>query len=496
MMTNAEMFNLIKIPWIPVVCRDGKKRKIAPWQMAAHDVLRPNWPRPDMNIACYELLIGMIFLADPPINRGDWSGRQNPDPEHLKKKLEPFTGAFNLLGDGHRFLQDTDPLEGEEEKPVDMLFIDSAAHKTIEDNKDLMVHRDRYQSLDLPTAAMALYTLQAFAPSGGSGHRTSMRGGGPMTTLVNPGSGLWDLIWANVPCRNNPDPESDFECLPWTRATRFSDREHNNQKTFPPGYAPGEDNRKFGVEAFFGMPRRIRLIGDNGYIKGVRQRKYGTNYAGWKHPLSPHRRNNAKEEWSPKHPGPGRFGYRNWLGIVMRESRSNTSELSLSLTEWSENRGGDSDVVVAGWAMDNMKPVNFIFSTQPLLKFQSQEIDQEDIIVKMIGAAEETNRILRKALRESISIEKELLNVESDSFFAETEDRFLNHVQKLKGGGDPRYIWMKDLQQKAIARFDALTEHSFIHMDINLIDKIIKKRKSLLGFLFRKLPKLMDMSDA
>ena len=103
-----------------------------------------------------------------------------------------------------------------------MLFIDSAGDSTAKKNADLMVRRGRYQALPLPLAAMALYTLQAFAPAGGAGNRTSMRGGGPMVTLVKPAEeGLWPLVWANVP-RGEPLEPDDLEALPWMRATETS----------------------------------------------------------------------------------------------------------------------------------------------------------------------------------------------------------------------------------------------------------------------------------
>ncbi|MBL3598197.1 type I-E CRISPR-associated protein Cse1/CasA, partial [Rhodovulum sulfidophilum] len=193
------MLNLIEAPWIPVLCEDGSRHVVAPWQIAEPGILRPDWPRPDLNLACYELLIGLVFLADPPANNGDWQRRFAPDPDRLKEKLARFAVAFDLLGDGPRFLQDLAPLDGTP-NPVDMLFIDSAGANTAKNNADLMVRRDRYGMLDLPLAAMALYTFQAHAPSGGAGNRTSMRGGGPLVTMVDPGDGLWSLVWANVPC--------------------------------------------------------------------------------------------------------------------------------------------------------------------------------------------------------------------------------------------------------------------------------------------------------
>ena len=189
--------NLISDPWIPVACADGSRRTIAPWQMSEPGILAPDWPRPALTIACHELLIGLVYLADPPANERDWERRQSPDPARLRERLAAFAPAFNLLGDGPLFLQDLEPLEGVA-NPPDMLFIDSAGGNTTRNNADLMVHRDRYRALDSALAARALYAFQAFAPAGGGGNRTSMRGGGPLVALVEPGKGVWARIRAHV----------------------------------------------------------------------------------------------------------------------------------------------------------------------------------------------------------------------------------------------------------------------------------------------------------
>ena len=41
--------NLISDPWIPVRDRNDERRMIAPWQMADDQLLRLDWPRPDLN---------------------------------------------------------------------------------------------------------------------------------------------------------------------------------------------------------------------------------------------------------------------------------------------------------------------------------------------------------------------------------------------------------------------------------------------------------------
>ena len=212
------MLNLVSDPWIPVLRRSGRGT-IRPDQIAENDVLRPDWPRPDLNLACYELLIGLVCLAQPPNGSDDRA--HPPDAATLRAAMKPLAPAFNLLGDGPRFLQDLEPLEGNGNSP-EMLFIDSAGESTAKKNADLMVRRGRYPALPLPLAAMALYTLQAFAPSGGAGNLTSMRGGGPMVTLVKPAAeGLWPLVWANVPQGEPLGPEKLDE-LPWMRNTETS----------------------------------------------------------------------------------------------------------------------------------------------------------------------------------------------------------------------------------------------------------------------------------
>lgn len=326
-------------------------------KMGRGGLLRPDWPRPDLNIACLELLIGLMTLADPPADVEDWDVRRSADPARLSERLAPFAPAFNLIGDGPLFLQELGGLDGEPNAP-DMLFIDSAGANAAKKNADLMVHRGRYPALDLPLAAMALFAFQAHAPAGGAGNRTSMRGGGPLVTLVDPRQGLWSLLWANVPdCA-----AGKLTDLPWMRATRVSDK---GLETLPP------EGQVFDVEGFFGMPRRLRLVEVDGQVTGVIQKPWGTNYAGWKHPLTPYYRQKVADIWLPVHPRAGSFGYRHWLGILAEASEGTLRERAACVRKWRDRaRQDNSSVIVAGWAMDNMKPRDFIWSVQPYLEVE------------------------------------------------------------------------------------------------------------------------------
>src|SRR5439155_14612486 len=132
-----------------------------------------------------------------------------------------------LDGDGTSFLQDFDQLEGEE-LPVESLLIEAPGANTIRLNKDLFIKRGQARVLSRGAAAIALYTLQQFAPSGGAGHRTSLRGGGPLVTLALPDGGavsrptLWQRLWLNTPADLRLDVADKARAFPWLAPTRTS----------------------------------------------------------------------------------------------------------------------------------------------------------------------------------------------------------------------------------------------------------------------------------
>ena len=457
--------NIITDAWIPVVLTDGTRGTIAPWQCADQAVLRPDWPRADLNIACLELLIGLVFLADPPAHEEDWQDRQAPDPDRLRAALEPFAPAFELLGDGPRFMQDLEPLAGEA-SPPDMLFIDSAGANTVRNNADLLVHRNRYSLIDLATAAMALHAFQAHAPSGGKGNRTSMRGGGPLVTLIDPGCGLWSLIWANVP-DGRPAQVSD---LPWTRPARSSEK---GQEVWPQQACP--------AEAFFGMPRRLRLIADGAGITGVVQRPYGTNYAGWVHPLTPYYRMKPGTELLPVHPRAGLFGYRNWLGVVAASQDDPLRQRATIVSSWRARSGARAParLRVAGWSMDNMKPRDFVHAVVPLLDLSE---DQTLQLAGMVQAAEKLSLALRAALAPVVA-EGETREALREEFFLRTQAPFEAHVVAL-ATIPPEEIaksWLDDLRAAALDLFETRALPGLADRALSDQQKIVTAHAALRG---------------
>ena len=189
-----------------------------------------DWPRPDFNIASYEFCVGVLAVAFQPSNEL-WQKLWNEPPSRsdLEAALRPLLSAFNLNGDGPRFMQDFEAFSTNDPNPVEALLIDTPGFNGQKKNADLLTHRERYAQLGLPAAAMALYALQQFAPSGGAGNRTSLRGGGPLTCLVLPSGepeSLWRKILANLPLVDGLielDGAALKRIFPWLAPTHFSD---------------------------------------------------------------------------------------------------------------------------------------------------------------------------------------------------------------------------------------------------------------------------------
>ena len=464
--------NLITDPWIPVVREFGVQDVIRPDQIAEPDVHRFNWPRADLNLACHELLIGLVYLACPPVKKSQRD--EFHEAEFLRSSFAPLAQAFELLGDGPRFLQDFEALEGSPNAP-DMLFIDSAGENTAKKNADVFVHRDRYPVLPLPLAAMALYTLQAFAPSGGRGNRTSMRGGGPMVTLIKPRRpGLWPLIWANVPCGVPLDPNA-LVSLPWMRPTVTSEKGQTvtSDTDVMAGPAP---------EMFFGQPRRLRLVGDASGVTGVIQRPYGTNYGQWVHHLSPYYRD-SKGQLLPMHPKPGPFGYRNWRGVLLKDDKRRQS---VSLKEYPTGPNDPpADLIVAGWAMEKWTPLDFLWSEQPIFQLDS---DAEDAAIAMVEAAEKAAFALAVTLRTAMG-ENDITSGVADTarraFFLQTQEFFERRVGNLSKGQTPDHVgWLGDLSRVAMSLFDAQVLPGLSQLQDSRRTKAVDERKRLKGAFF------------
>ena len=490
------VFNLVDAAWLPVRRRSGAIQRIAPWQVNDHIEDDPitafAWPRPDFNGAAHELLIGLLATAAAPADDDDWEDwwREPPAPSLLKRRFAAVARAFDLDGQGPRFLQDTDVLDGAKRKEIAALLIDAPGENTLSNNADLFVKRGGSPGMCRAAAAMALYTLNAYAPTGGVGHRTSLRGGGPLTTLVVAchgvyGDTLWGRVWPNVESREQiggscaePDARDDLESVfPWLLPTRVS---NGGRPTTPSDVHP--------LQVYWGMPRRIRLVfedverrlcgltamEDDVLVTHYRYRNYGTNYSeGFEHPLTPYYRQRTKTTKLPVHPKPEGICYRHWPGIVVR-SRDRLREparVVRRLPEKTALRGRSPRFAAFGFDMDNMKARSWVESEAPLWLLEDGTARElfESYVNQATAAAHTVTRLLVRAVKSAWYDRPAEASGDygfiSERFYRETEREFYRvldnaerTIAKMADQDDPtipvRERWSTIMADAALRLFD------------------------------------------
>ena len=449
--------NLINDAWIPVVRAKSGKGVIAPWQVAEKDdpVMELAAPRPDFQGALYQFLIGLLQTGFAPEDQDEWLEYWDtpPDAGELRKRLEALAEAFEFDSPtGPVFMQDFALVDGET-KGIAALLIDAPGGKTVRENLDHFVKRDTAKGVCKSCAAMALFTLQTNAPSGGVGHRVGLRGGGPLTTLVLPPdqASIWHMLWLNVLDRESvpeyPDkqPASVF---PWTGPTRVSDKAGTD--TTPENSHP--------LQAYWGMPRRIRIafpaeavVGDCDLcdakavelVTEYQTRNYGVNYTGaWVHPLTPYRFDPKMEKPPLSLKGQqGGLGYRHWLALTLADDKEG-DRAALVVRKYSEQRAYELKIQSVarlwcfGFDMDNMKARCWYDHTFPL--FNLDPAQRKKLLVwasELIALATDVSSILRKQVKAAWFKRPEDakgdMNTVSMDFWERSEPTFYRLLEQL-----------------------------------------------------------------
>ena len=499
-MTDAyPVFNLIHEPWLPVRRRSGDVDAIQPWRITEGIEDDPcvafAWPRPDFNGAAHEFLIGLLATVAAPDDDDAWKQEwlSPPSSEVLRERFSTVAHAFDLDGTGPRFLQDLDPLEGDKEKPISGLLIDTPGAQTLRNNADLFVKRGGVPVLSRAAATMALFTLSSYAPAGGAGHRTSLRGGGPMTTLIVADrpklrETLWGRLWPNVESGRQIAERATrllrsgegSGVFPWLNATVTSNPKAKGKATTPEDVHP--------LQVYWGMPRRIRLsfeeakgrkcgltaTEDKFVVTAYRTRNYGINYsAGFKHPLTPYYRQNAKKvAWLPVHPQPGGISYRLWPGLVVH-SGDGLREPASVVRHWRQGRARNeytARFVAFGYDMDNMKARAWTEGEMPLWQLDDDTRELLALFInKVTAGANAVSRLLigavKSALYENPRDARGDHGFIGERFFRETESRFyssLDDAVRLIGiqpdlddvTVEARKRWAQRLEGSALRLFD------------------------------------------
>ncbi|TVQ41552.1 MAG: type I-E CRISPR-associated protein Cse1/CasA [Wenzhouxiangella sp.] len=515
--------NLINTPWIPVRRQKSRQTEyICPWQLTeGHEdnpIVAIDFPRPDLSSGVVVFLIGLFQLAMTPGSDRAWHRKYEipPSADDLKAALGQFSDHFKIDGDGARCFQDLE-LAGEDPRPIGSLLIDEPGGQTLRRNTDLFIKREQFPGLGLSATVAALITMQSSAPAGGKGHRTSMRGGGPLNTLLVPdprndelSPSLWRTIWLNVLNRSEVETlsgntqltEPEYT-LPWLVPARTSEPK-SGKDTFPEHAHP--------LQMFFAMPRRIRLnledlqirpcpltLREEPLVETFQTRSYGVNYQGaWQHPLSPHRYD--KDGFPiPLHPQPGGIGYRHWLHLTLgspagaKEKVQAAAVVRAAQNQWKDKR--KTLVWSFGFDMDNMKARGWYESTMPVLHLDA---DSNELLAArahaLIDSALQVSANLRQAVRKAwfsdgATVSGDLSFI-TQGFWQQTEVAFFDHLNRdyaalKQGSAKPdRRGWLNHLNSESLRLFDHFAANGNIAFENP--KRIAVARRDLVKFNHKK----------
>ncbi len=500
--------NLLEAPWIPVRDAAGRQRWIAPHQLTENidtcPIVAVDSGRPDFNGSLVQLLIGLVQTAWERSGQ-DWDRDEAvdapPTPAQLQVLFAPLAQAFGFDGDGPRFMQDR--TLGADDKPVEndiaALLIDTPGEQALKFNTDHFIKRGRVEAICPDCAAAALFTLMTNAPSGGAGHRTSLRGGGPLTTLVvydpQPAergkSGPARALWRDIACNVLEADAMHQQCDPRKTDLKF---------TFPwlgtqAELQPREETQPLDAHPahmYWAMPRRIRLdfeateAGHCNLCGRAHERlltryltkNYGLNYKGpWRHPLSPYYQSKQAEAPLPMHPQADGLGYRHWLGWVL--GVSGDSKRIVPATVLKAFRATRTTPEYRLWAfgydMDNMKARCWYDATFPLFELTLRDPSGTDrlhgLLESVLAAAEHAARSLRWAVRDAwfgdgeargdlSFIDAQFWSVSEEAFFAclRKIDALMKQdaANAIDASTGPRKAWVDTLRRLALNLFDQL----------------------------------------
>lgn len=486
--------NLLLDPWLPFERTGGSQEYLPVTSMVSPDVIGLALPRADFQGAAYQFLIGLLQTAFAPSDIDQWMKyyENPPSEQQLAEVFASFRPCFELNGPGPCFMQDFDELESEAPASVAGLLIDSPGASTVKNNTDHFVKNGRVEMVCPHCAAIALFTMQINAPSGGKGYRTGLRGGGPLTTLLLPSesfSTLWQKLWINVleSGQFNGVDEAELNLFPWMAPTRTSER---GQTTLP--------NQVHPLHVYWAMPRRFRLdIEPNEAqcdlcgresehnVRHIRARNYGNNYDGpWLHPLTPYRRDPKQPQEPPLSikGQPAGIGYRHWESLVFEDAQQEGNLPALNVTAYiakvDECEAEDialpraARIWAFGYDMDNMKPRGWVGTQLPFLALPEKHQERlQSWLRTLVGFAKEVCWQLRRSTKEAWfkrpSEAKGDLEYIDARFWERTEQRFYELLSELghrllgddikRLPTDLSQVWYQEIRRQAFAIFDDLT---------------------------------------
>lgn len=537
--------NLITDKWIPVLRKNSKNTDyISPIEITSansdNPVMLPDAPRPDFNASIMQFLIGIVQSTLTPANTVEWQNSflSPPDENTISEAMKKVAKYFELEDPKIRFMQDIDMDTSGEMIEISNLLIDAPGANTIKNNTDHFVKRNTVNHICSSCVALSLYTLQSNAPSGGAGHRTSMRGGGPLSTLIIPNDKtgdfdiLWHRVWFNVLDQKqliktncNVSLKNPETIYPWITAIKTSEKKGSETTS--------EEIHPF--QCYWGTPRRIHLNTANRRAgncdlcgrssefnyTGYYTKNYGINYGeGIIHPLSPYYQDKDGMRL-PVHPHPGGFGYRHWPSYINSNDGKYARALvlqflddRLSALELDHDLQINTRVQILGYDMDNMKARCWYEAQMPYWLLPATS--RENIVAtssRMVEAASQVMSNTRQAVRNAwvdrdAKVKGDWSFVETE-FWQSTEDFFYKKLQKIISvitAEESRELdleldqfleeWLVLIQRQSISLYDRYADQLDLDTgDLDGVPRVIKARASLLNFNRKKPRELLGLAD-
>lgn len=512
--------NLLKDPWLSFVLRDGSEKTLPMCHICDPDVVDFALPRADFQGAAYQFAIGLLQTVFAPIDGSEWHElyEQPASMGALQEAFNRVAHAFNATGDGPLFMQDLAALSDAKPTTVSGLLIEAPGVNGLKLNTDHFIKRGIGGVMSLDMAMLALFTLQTNAPSGGQGHRTGLRGGGPLTTLIMPpesDSSLWQKLWLNVINKDHwPEAYSvslnfnDSSIFPWLEKTKISNEK--NTEIYQADVHP--------LHMYWAMPRRIRLNveQENGtcqlsgkevslLVTTYKTINYGGNYSGeWLHPLTPYK-------WNPKKPTeeplsakgqPGGITYKIWDALTLTDDEAGqrcamvVDHFYSIVDQFEIERPETPRLWVFAYDMDNMKSRGWYSSTMPLFSVTVKQ--QEDLLNKVrvlqkiaSGALWQCRTQIKAAWFDKPSDAKGDMSFIDLAFWQRTEHIFYTTVQNITANASKNepYLmpeqasrWLVSLRSISTDIFDEYALSSL--GSERSMAKRIKARQSLTGWLY------------
>jgi CRISPR system Cascade subunit CasA len=283
------------------------------------------------------------------------------------------------------------------------------------------------------------------------------------------------------------------------------------------------------------MPRRLRLVFSAGplicaltgepvetAVTGVVQRPHGVKYGIWKHPLTPYWRRKLESEPYSMKPKAGRIAPGDWVAAVVGDPGGLHLPAETVRRARGERRreiGVDARLLAAGWVMNNMEAVEYLFAETPLHVAADEAVREElDGFAKRAAeAADAAHEMLRKALATALFPEerfkgnkiaaagrKGLFSSARSGFFDRIEGAFhqllagialaRDQDEALDRGDAANEAWRQYLERAALDVFD--THAPILLHDAARSARIVRARGALRGALHGWGPKGRKLFDA